>query len=266
MKPFSSECIVLAQRPYRERDRLVSFLARDRGRLAGIARGAQKLTGRGVGSYEPCTRGVIHYVESRGTELVSIRKCDPQPPYLFLEQDYAKYLYAAYFAEWLTLCPVPAAEAERFFLLLAGGIEAVCAAGSAQALAAARLAYELELLACLGLLPEWGRCCACGRALLDEGSGPPRPLFAQPLALDAREGGLRCPECRGSGPAFSPGTLAFVTAWSDPARRKGLRPTQGALAELARGLGVYLAYHVERQPRSLALLPGADGKPAQGMG
>jgi DNA repair protein RecO (recombination protein O) len=266
MKPVSSESIILSQRPYKERDRLVSFLARDRGRLSGIARGAQKLTGRGVGSYEPCTRGVIHYVESRGSELVSIRKCDPQPPHLFLEADDTKYLYAAYFAEWLTLCPIPAAEAERFFLLLAGGIEAVCAAAGARALAAARLAYELELLACLGLSPDWGRCSACGRALLHEEPGPPRPLFAQPLALDVREGGLRCPACKGAGPAFSPGTLAFVSAWGDPVRRQGLRPTQGALAELARGLAAHLAYHVERQPRSLALLPGPGGKPAQGRG
>jgi len=258
MKLLASECIVLKQQPFKERDRLVTFLARDEGRLTGIARGAQKLTARGVGSYEPLSRGVIHYTRKAGVELVGIRKLDPVPPYLFLQADYEKFLYASYMAELVSLCPIAAAEAEEFFALLAGALERLYAAADPPAAALSRLDFELGFLDCLGLQPDWGRCCACGDALLTEAGGRPAPVHAAPLAFDRSDGGLRCPRCgpgRAGDGVLSPGTRAFLAQWRRPQRPAGLRPTRLALAELERVVVGHLVHQIEREPRTLALLP-----------
>nr|NIP71644.1 DNA repair protein RecO [Gammaproteobacteria bacterium]NIR97788.1 DNA repair protein RecO [Gammaproteobacteria bacterium]NIT63840.1 DNA repair protein RecO [Gammaproteobacteria bacterium]NIV20810.1 DNA repair protein RecO [Gammaproteobacteria bacterium]NIY32420.1 DNA repair protein RecO [Gammaproteobacteria bacterium] len=99
MPLVSSECIILRNQDYLERDRLVTFLTRDAGRVRGIVKGSRKLTSRGVGSFEVFSRGVMHWVDKGREGLVTIRKCDPLPPYLYLHGGYHAFLYAGYFAE-----------------------------------------------------------------------------------------------------------------------------------------------------------------------
>ncbi|MCZ6474202.1 MAG: DNA repair protein RecO [SAR324 cluster bacterium] len=262
MKVVSSECIILKHQDFRERDRLVTFLARDKGRMAGVARGARKLTARGLSTFEPFIRGTIFYTEKPGAELVSIRKCDPVPPYLQLQAGYDKFLYASYFTELVSLCRIGPQEAEPFFLLLAGGLENLYGAQSPQALPLLRLDYELDFLSCLGLQPQWGRCCACDRPLLASKAGRPQPLLSGRHQFDASLGGVRCPDCRAAGHALtelSAGSLAFLAAWRDGAARDNLRPTHNALAELEAALTQHIVHHLEREPRSLALLPRVGG-------
>jgi DNA repair protein RecO (recombination protein O) len=261
MKVVSSECVILKHQDYRERDRLVTFLTRDKGRLTGVARGARRITGRGVGSYEPFNRGIIFYVESAGSELVSIRKCDPMPPFLYLDNDYRKFLFAGYMAELIMLCRIPEPEAERFFLLLADGLERLHREESARELPLLRLGFELDFLTRLGVQPEWSRCCVCERPLLEKRRGAPRPLLEGKHHFDVAAGGLRCPDCRGAGGALleiSPGSLAFLAAWRGVGGGGTVRPTRNALRELEAAVSRHLVHQLEREPRSLALLPPLD--------
>lgn len=270
MKVVSSECIILKHQDFKERDRLVTFLARDKGRMAGIARGARKLTARGVGTFEPFSRGTIFYVEKPGAELVQIRKCDPVPPHLFLQADYDKILYAGYMAELVSLCRISQAEAEQFFLLLAGGLERLYEEKSPPALSLLRLEFELEFLACLGVQPNWSRCGVCERPLFDGGKGRaigPRPLLSGVHQFDVSLGGMRCPDCRTGGwgmEDIAAGSLAFLAAWrhggtAGAAGTAGIvKPTRAALVELERAVTRHLVYQLEREPRSLALLPTVD--------
>ena len=76
----SSDCVILKRQDLAESDVLVTFLTRDKGRMKGVVKGSKKITGRGVGSFEPMTLGVMYYTEKNGSDLVSIRKCDPRPP------------------------------------------------------------------------------------------------------------------------------------------------------------------------------------------
>ena len=258
MKVVSSDCIILKRRDFRERDRLVTFLARDKGRMTGIARGAQSITGRGVGSYEPGNRGRIFYVEKARSDLVAIRKCDTSPPYLFLTADYQKILLGGYMVELVDSCTLQAAEAEPFFLLLAGGLEALCGENSPRDLPLLRLGFELDFLACQGLQPEWSRCMACERPLFDFHRTPPRVATSGPHQFDVRAGGVRCPDCHAAGPGLvelSPGTMAFFGAWRGSAGASGVQPTRNALRELEAAVTRHLVHHLEFEPRSLALLP-----------
>lgn len=262
MQVVSSQSIILKHQDYKERDRLVTFLARDKGRMTGIARGARNPKGRGVGAYEPFTRGVIYYVEKPGSDLVAIRKCDPQPPFFFLAADYDKFLFAGYMAELINFCPIQPGEAEPYFLLLATALERVLAEKKRPGLHLLRLDFELDFLELLGVQPDWSRCASCGRALLGQGEGqPPRVLLRGPAQFDPALNGLRCPDCRGGGaelPDLAPGTLAFLAAWRRPARPPGLRPTRNALAQLEQAITRHLIHQIEREPRSLALLPAPE--------
>ncbi len=258
MDLHSSESVVLKHQILKESDLLVTFLARDRGRIAGVVRGSRKITGRGVGSFEPFTLGVMHFTERPGSDLVSIRKCDPHPPYLFLLGDYSKLVHAGYFTELVSLHPISPSEAERFYLLLSGALKRLCEPEGPD-LPLQRIDYELEFLDALGVAPNFAQCVKCGTDLFREEGARLVPVHAAEHQFDLGAGGVRCPKCSGSGRNLVPlsaGTLAFLAAWRG--QRPGvtaIKPTRLALQELSAAVTRYLVHQLEREPRSLALLP-----------
>jgi DNA repair protein RecO (recombination protein O) len=262
MQLVSSECIILRSQDYLERDRLVTFLARDAGRLRGIVKGSRKLTSRGVADFEPFARGVVYYSDKGHGGLVSIRKCDPQPPYLYLHGDYHKFLYAGYFAELMDLIPIAADGAEPFFLLLAESLEALCEPGSPRRLPLLRLRFELRFLELLGYAPGWEHCSGCGKALFRQEDGRAVPVHAAPHPFDIGRGGPRCPDCAAAhrhSLVLAAASLAFLQNWRLGVTGAAARPTRQALEELEAAVTGHLVYHLERRPRSLALLPTLDG-------
>jgi len=262
MKLNSSECVILKRQDFQDSDVLVTFLARERGRMKGIVKGSKKITGRGVGSFEPFTLGVMHYTEKPSSDLVSIRKCDPHPPYLFLQQDYRKLMLAAYLADLIQMGAIPADEAGRFHALLAGALERLCVDLDGAALAMLRLGFELDFLQAQGWQFLWHACVACGARIYHRaGAGAPlRLVRADPHQGDLGAGGVRCPDCRAGGGSvleLSPGTLAFLAAWRS-GEGETVRPTRLALREIGAILTRHLERQLERRPRSLALLPPAE--------
>jgi DNA repair protein RecO (recombination protein O) len=259
MQLVSSESIILRSQDYLERDRLVTFLAKDAGKLRGVVKGSRKLTSRGVGDFEPFARGVMYYTDAGRGGLVTIRKCDPKPPYLYLAGDYHKFLYAGYFAELMDLIPIEPGGAEPYFELLAGSLEWLCEPGPARRLPLLRLRFELHYLRLLGYLPDWALCCVCGKALLRELEGRLEAAAPGTHAFDVWRGGVRCPDCAVEDPRrlpLAPATLAFLHNWLRGA--EGARPTRQNLEELEAAVSQHLVHHLERQPRSLALLPSLD--------
>jgi len=286
MKVVSSESIILRQRDFKERDRMVTFLARDRGKLSGIARGAKVITGRTVGACEPFTHCTVFFVEKAAGGLVQIRKVDPLPPHLFLVSDYDRFLLFTYFTEWVEQSSISAGDSEAFFTLLSRGLRRA-ARLPREALPDLRLEFELDLLGVLGLQPEWKRCVTCGAPIFGRTRQGIRPRRAERHRFDVQEGGVRCPDCPGSGRAFdlAPATLSQFAAWraaaverqADEAGAQEAQPGAPALApllgqdsagpdghepgldgparaELDRALRAHLRHHLERQPKSLPLV------------
>jgi DNA repair protein RecO (recombination protein O) len=257
----SVESVILKTMPLKESDVLVTFLARDRGRVAGVVRGSRRIAGRGVGSFEPFTLGVMHFTARPGGDLVSIRKCDPHPPYLLLQNDYAKIVMAGYFSELMMLCTIPAPEADKFYLLLAGGIEALCTGApfSAHDMALLRLRYELDFLETLGVAPDFSTCRVCHKPIFREEGARLVPVKPGEHLFDLAAGGLRHPDCAAHGRHVVPlsaGTLAFLAAWrGKTATSVNVKPTRLALQELSQAITRFVVHQLEREPRSLALLP-----------
>jgi DNA repair protein RecO (recombination protein O) len=261
MKLVSSECVILKRQDLAESDVLVTFLARDKGRMKGVVKGSKKITGRGVGSFEPLTLGVMHYTERPGSDLVSIRKCDPRPPYLYLQREYRRLLLAGYLADLMQAAVIPAPEAERFHALLSGALTRLCGELTGRDLALLRLGFELDFLRLLGWPFHWHACVGCGARVFHRVEGQLRLVRAQPHQADIGAGGMRCPDCRVGGTALlavAPGTLTFLAAWRGGAEDAQVQPTRLALRELEAVLTRHLVHQLERRPRSLALLPPVE--------
>lgn len=261
MKLISSECVILKRQDLAESDVLVTFLARDKGRMKGVVKGSKKITGRGVGSFEPLTLGVMHYTERPGSELVSIRKCDPHPPYLYLQREYRRLLLAGYLADLMQAAVIPPTEAERFHALLSEALTRLCGELTGRGLALLRLGFELDYLRLLGWPFHWHACVNCGSRVFHREQGQLRLVRAAPHQADIGAGGIRCPDCRASGAAMlevSPGTLAFLAAWRTGPEGTPAQPTRLALRELETVLTRHLVHQLERQPPSLALLPPVE--------
>lgn len=255
MNWLQSECVILKEKPFKEKDRLVTFLAKDKGRLTGIAKSAKVLTGRGVGAFEPFTRGTIHYLEKSGSDLVTIRKCDPTPPFLMLHHNYEQFLFASYFTELVVLCPISPADAPVFYDLLTHGLDRL-AAGD-EDFRVVRLRFEMDFLTCLGVQPRWGRCAQCGKTLYQKSGGGYRLLQGAPHKFDLKRGVL-CPACPGHGSGVfvvSPQVMEFVGVWLDPHQTDSVPPMAGVLAQLEAVVSAQVMAHLERVPRSMALLP-----------
>jgi DNA repair protein RecO (recombination protein O) len=288
MNVISSEGIVLRQRDFKDRDRLVTFLTRDKGKLSGIAKGSKVITGRGVGAYEPFTHCVVHYVDKAAGGLVQIRKCDVLPPRLFPVTDYPRYLHMAYFTELVELSSVSPADGGALFDLLAGALEQA-SRSEAEALPLRRLDFELGLLGVLGWQPDWKHCVHCGRPIFQRKGEAIHPRRLEAHQFDAAAGGIRCPDCRQRAGRtlieLSPGTLSQFAAWMaarsprDAGRAAPLAGAGGAppsesgvgaeprleaaaLAEMERAVTAHLLHHLERKPQSLELLESENRNPA----
>ena len=113
-----SESFVLLTYPLKESDLIVSFLARDAGKLRGVARRARRpKSGFGAG-LERLSQVRLSYFQRENRELVSIDGCDLQQSQFGLMSDYWAGVALDYIAE-VSEQLLPANEPnERYFRLM----------------------------------------------------------------------------------------------------------------------------------------------------
>ena len=118
-----SEAIVLRAYPLREADLVVSFLARDLGKLRGVARGARRPKSRFGAGLERLSHARMFYFQRETRELVSLDSCELIASQLGLVSEYATGVALDYVAEVSDQLLPPAEPNERFFRLLAAVLE-----------------------------------------------------------------------------------------------------------------------------------------------
>ena len=194
-----SEAIILQTYPLGEADRLVSFLARNAGRMRGVAAGARRTKSRFGSTLERLSHVRIWYYERETRDLVRINQCELIESFLDVQKDYASGLALALLAE-ITEAVLPEHEAsDAAFRLLLLSAKAIRSAGKTTL----PLAYfSMWTLRLGGWLPDLEHCARCGRELGDEGA------YASPVYS-----GLACASCR------LPGMRAVSPAARATARR-----------------------------------------------
>jgi DNA repair protein RecO (recombination protein O) len=118
-----SESFILRTYPFREADLVVSFLARDQGKLRGVARRARRpKSGFGSG-LERLSHVQVSYFQRENRELVGVDACELIHSQFELQSDYGTGVALDYLAEVSEQLLAPAEQSERFFRLLAATLE-----------------------------------------------------------------------------------------------------------------------------------------------
>ena len=118
-----SEAIVLRTYPLAEADLVVSFLARDLGKLRGVARRARRPKSRFGAGLERLSQVRMHYFQRETRELVSLDTCELITSQFDLASAYSTGVALDYIAEVSDQLRPPAEPNERFFRLMVAVLE-----------------------------------------------------------------------------------------------------------------------------------------------
>jgi len=247
MRVYSGDGLILRTYRYGEADRIVVFLTAERGKKRGVAKNATKSRRRFGGALEPMTRGQVAYVEREARELVRVDRIEArQTPFNAtkgrLGADGAHVLgHAAYFAELLDEWAPDGHINQRLFRLGASVGEALCLAGSVDALARY---FEYWLLRLEGVYPALDICPVCG-ASLAAGAG-----------LVLRERHYACSDCARGGLRLSRAAMTFLrdAGTRTPAEVTEAGAPAGALREIEHVHHQLIAAYLEKELRSARIV------------
>jgi DNA repair protein RecO (recombination protein O) len=197
MSVLTSEAVVLRTWPLRESDLIVSFFTRDYGRLKGVAKAALKSRKRFGGALEPMTQARAWFAERPRQELVRLDQLEIVRSPLSGPVDHVRLAVLSFFAELIDEALPEHDPQETVFRLLVSVLEQVTTAASTavQAVPGAETAqpwmpltyFSLWMTRLMGLLPDVGRCTACGE-----------PLRPGEVWFQSYSDGLFCPAHCGS--------------------------------------------------------------------
>jgi DNA repair protein RecO (recombination protein O) len=247
MQVFSADALVLRTYRYSEADRIVVFLTEDRGKKRGVAKNASASRRRFGAALEPLTRGRATYVERESRDLVRLDRVEPQRSPMGSAEgrtpgDAVRALgHASYFAELIDEWAPDGLPNERLFRLGAA-VAGALGGGSIDALARY---FEYWLLRLEGVYPAIDRCPRCGRAGLGGGA-----------VLIAADRTLVCAACAHGGTEVSGDAMAFLRAsgtWT-PAQAAAAGTSEAALRDLEQAHQRLIAWHLEKEVRSLRVL------------
>jgi DNA repair protein RecO (recombination protein O) len=181
--------VVVRTRAFGESDKIVTFLTRDLGKIAGIAKGARRSKRRFVNVLEPFTHVDVTLRLRPGSDLAFVNACVLRDAPISLARDLMKFAYASYVLE-LTDRMVREREAGPDTYELVRDAIALLEGGEAEP--GVLRAFELHLLRLTGYEPELGHCRRCTTSVA---SGT--TMYVHPA-----RGGVLCVRCRGEGRAY----------------------------------------------------------------
>ena len=241
---YTTDAIVLSRFDYGEADRIVTLITPAGGKIKAIAKGVRRQKSRIGGSLEPF--GELRLALAHGRTFDVVTQAAVVHAWLRLRDDLVSFGTASYLAELANGALEERHAAEGVYLLLKRAYEILDAG-----MAPTRVArwFEMRFAEELGVRPEVDRCVECGRLLeADE-----RYRWVPPL------GGVLCERC--PGPPYervelSVDALKLLKAYQrmDVEGLAELRIRPEVEREVEAAMREFLAYSLERQPRSLAFL------------
>jgi DNA repair protein RecO (recombination protein O) len=241
---YVTDAIVLSRFDYGEADRILTLITPGAGKIKAIAKGIRRQKSRIGGSLEPFAELRLALAQGRTFEVVT--QVEVIHPWLNLRDNLISFGTASYIAELANGTLEERHAAESVYIMLKRAYEILDAG-----MAPGRVArwFEMHLADELGVRPEVDRCVECGRLLeADE-----RYRWMPPL------GGVLCERC--PGPPFersglSLDALKLLKAYQrqDVEALAALRVRPAVEREVEMAMREFLAYSLDRRPRSLAFL------------
>jgi len=181
MPVLCSEAVVLRTWPVHEADLIVSFFARDYGRMRGVAKAALKSRKRFGGALEPMTLARAWFAERPRQELVRLDQLEIVRSPLSAPVDHTRMTVLSFYAELLDEALPERDPQDAVFRLLVAVLEQTSAVvqgptepkptqaqGNHFRVTQPWMAltyFSLWMTRLMGLLPDIGRCMVCGEAL-----------------------------------------------------------------------------------------------------
>jgi len=186
MPARESEALVLRTYPFREADLVVSFIARDQGRLRGVARGARKLRSRFGAGLERLAHVRMYYFQRENRDLVGLDSCDLiESQFSVLGADYSLGVALDFLADVSEQLLPEHEPNDRYFRLLLLALDHLRGRGP-EGLWDTVTYFSLWAVKLGGWLPDLRACASCGVEFPDGG----RAFFTRALP------GLACERCR----------------------------------------------------------------------
>lgn len=240
MATFTTEGIVLRSYLLGEADKILTIFSPDRGKFRAVVKGARRAKSRLVGVAEPLCCSTLH--GSTGRNLDIITQAEVRAIFGGIRRDLVRTSWAQYAAELVDLSVGDGQSLPRLYDVLLGHLVRLDSGGEPEVLTRA---FELAALQQLGYGPQLQECSACGE--------PPGEAWT---SFSPRHGGLLCAACGAQVPGtvrLSRGALESirVLARGDDRAVMSLRLSGSARAEIEDANLGFLAYHLERVPKSL---------------
>src|SRR6202047_1361761 len=166
----TSEALLLDVRDLAARDRIVTFLTRERGKKSGVARGPRARHSRFAGQLQPLGKAQITWFEKPGRDLVRISAVELVRPVHRLQADLEGILLGSYLADHMLEFAQEDESSELLFRLLDSTLEALLA-GVDQDVAARY--FECWVLRLGGIFPAPDACPRCATPLAARAVLPP---------------------------------------------------------------------------------------------
>ncbi len=239
------DALCLRTHDYGDSSQIVVLLARGRGKLRCIARGAKNSVKRFAGAIEPLTLLDVDLGRrSKGEGLVTMKEADVLDGFFYLRRRLPSLAAGCYVLDFLAELLPDEQACDPLFEL---GLTTLARLIPTRAdLEEEVLVFELRALQELGIFPNLETCVACAA-----------PVDTQRDAtFDTLSGGVVCPRCRIAGRpvAVCAGTRATVRALLGTEgpiteRQETLRLTARARGELRRVLDAQVEDFLDRDLR-----------------
>ena len=194
MPALSTPALVLRRADYKDYDRMVTLFTPEYGRIDAIARGCRRSKSPLTNATEPFAYG--EYQLYLRKDRYTVNQVSVRQNHLKLTERYEYFLHGAYWLRLLEAAVMPEAPAEGLFLITLKALAYLSYSDLPPELLT--MAFEMHLMAQLGLQPRVDSCLLCGRRLEGEAH------------FDAILGGAICTRCASDSPVISNGARRII--------------------------------------------------------
>ena len=195
--------IVLDTRDYGESDKIVTFYSLDRGKITGLAKGANKSKKRFLNKLELFSHLSIEYKEKFNQSLIFINEAELISSFINIRQNSRCYICASYIRELLLITSIEQQSDQEIFQLFHWALSML---NSGKSELATCVFFQIRLFDRLGYCPDFSGCRGCGMALEEKSE----------FLFQHRIGGLLCSNCSdtvsGSSQRISVGVIRMLQA------------------------------------------------------
>jgi len=183
MPLYKTQAVVLRSFNLSEKDKLVTFLTRDYGKIKCVAKGARRLKNPHGAALEPLSHISMVYFGKQNQELFSLNQCDILHSFQSIREDHRKLYTAIYFLELADNLVAEAHPEPGIFDLLLTLLDKTSTQTDMETLC--RL-FEIRIMVLAGYGPRLNHCLLCKEV--------PRSLW---VGFSYNRHGIICESCQG---------------------------------------------------------------------